>query len=162
MEKSNAARYARVERNYPDFFITLANSLRESFCITAYRLFDKREDVNSLPRLVKNLEASNPALATQLQGKMIGVAGIIDNKIKLLRHKVFANRDRSQSPESWFVDAGLTPREMKAVVRTAQEIVSAAAAAKTKDDLERELRSYEDAVRSDAHNIMQLLEKYAV
>src|SRR6266404_5092450 len=96
LEKSNASRYARVESSYPDFFITLADSLRGSFFITAYRFFDKRTDVNSLALLVNRLKVSDPSLAARLRDKMATVADIIENKVTKLRHKVFAHRDRSQ------------------------------------------------------------------
>jgi hypothetical protein len=160
LEKSNASRYSRVERSYPDFFITLADSLRGSFFVTAYRLFDKRTDVNSLAQLVNRLEVSDPSLAARLRHKMATVADITDNKVKTLRHKVFAHRDGSQSPQAWFAAAGITPREMQELVRTAQDIISTLVGVEAKDDLARKLRSYEDAVRSDARNLMQVLDQH--
>ena len=160
LEKSNASRYARVERHYPDFFITIADSLRTSFFVTAYRLFDKRTDVCSLALLVNRVDGSDPALRAMLRGKIAAIEDIIENKVKVLRHKVFAHRDRSQPPEDWFAEAGISPKEMKAVVRTAQDIISTLVGAAAKAVLAEELRSYEDAVRCDAHSLMQLLDQY--
>ena len=78
----------------------------------------------------------------------------------MLRHKVFAHRDRSQPPEDWFAEAGISPKEMETVVRTAQDIISTLVGAAATDGLTRELRSHEDAVRCDAHSLMQLLDQY--
>jgi len=160
LEKSNASRYARVERHYPDFFITTVDSLRTSFFVTAYRLFDKRTDVRSLVPLVNRLDVSDPALGAALRARIAAIEDIIEKKIKVLRHKVFAHRDRSQPPEDWFAEAGISPKEMETVVRTAQDIISTLVGAAATDGLTRELRSHEDAVRCDAHSLMQLLDQY--
>src|SRR6266436_6591958 len=86
MEKSNAVRYDRTERNYPDFFITVADSLRCSFFATAYRLFDKRSDVRSLDSLIRAVEYFDEPLASSLQKKADSITPIV-KKIILLRHK---------------------------------------------------------------------------
>ena len=121
--ESNALRYARVERHYPDFFITIADSLRTSFFVTAYCLFDKRTDVCSLALLVNRVDVLDPALAAMLRGKIASIEDIVKNKVNVIRHKVIAHCDRSQPPEVWFGEAGISPNEMEAEVCTAQEII---------------------------------------
>jgi hypothetical protein len=158
MYKPNAERYAKVERNYPEFFRTIVDSLRQGICITTYRLFDKRQDVKSLTRLIEKLKASNPPLARELAQKVDGGAALI-KKLSSLRHKVFGHRDQTQSPEDVFSALKLKPKEIEAVVRLAQDIISAISGAKSKRDLRTELRSCENAVRSDTHNLMQVLVK---
>jgi hypothetical protein len=156
LEKANTIRYDRVERGYPDFFITIVDSLRCSFIVTAYRLFDKRSDVRSLIELIRITESSDKPLAASLQAKADSIAPILE-KTKLLRHKVMAHRDNSQTPEQTFFEADVTPAEMKKVVSVAIEIISTASGPQWKDRTERELKSVEDAVTTDAFNLMRVL-----
>jgi hypothetical protein len=154
MEKSNTIRYDKTERNYPDFFITIADSLRCSFFVTAYRLFDKRTGVNSFVTMIA--ATSDKTLAASLQAKIDAIAPIIE-KIRKLRHNVMAHRNKSQPPEQWFAVADITPAEMKQAVITAKEIICAAIDPKDKEATERQFQSLEDAVTTDAFNLMRHL-----
>jgi hypothetical protein len=164
VEKENAVRYAEVERNYPDFFITLADSLRAAFIVTAYRLFDKRNDVTSFHQLLRLIETdirNDPGMASQLpakvselQAKLTAVEEPV-RKITCLRHNVVAHRNRFTPPAEWFKIADITPREIETVVRAAEDIILRALGAEKLGQY-----SYPDAVRCDAHSLMQLLEKH--
>ena len=126
-----------------------------------YQLFDKRSDSKSLVSLINELNRTNPSLAQQLQTKITKATSSL-SKVVSLRHKVFAHRDKSSAPQVWFSAVRLTPKEMKALVVLAQDIICTLAEApgtKRKEALKGRFSRCEDAVRSDVHNLMQALEK---
>jgi hypothetical protein len=70
LNKTNAKRFAGVERSFPEFFITMADALRQSFCIVTHRLFDKRTDVKSLVALIDDLKPGNSSVAARLENRI--------------------------------------------------------------------------------------------
>jgi hypothetical protein len=159
INNENVKRFAKVEWCYPAFFGTILNSLRQSVCIILYQLFDKRRDVTSLVGLVEELNGADPLLSRQLQDKIHGADAAL-KKVFSLRHKVFAHRDKAVAPQAVFASVKLTPRELKALVRLAQDIVSTLAqeaGMKPKAALEEQFRQLDDAVTTDADNLMRTL-----
>ena len=158
-KKSNVALYRNVLMRYPEVFVTIADSLLESYCVGIYRLFDKRGDVISLIRLLEGLKKQNPAVARQLQKKIDTALDSLE-KVRLLRHKIFGHRDRLLSPQDVFARVKLKPEEMQSLVDLAKEIVCALAMTEAKADSKKMLEHHETAVECDAHNLMQMLKKH--
>jgi hypothetical protein len=77
----------------------------------------------SLRYLVKRLAKSSPALAKQLDSEISSRDPAIQ-KCKTVRNKVYAHRDKSLQPEDLFKQVGVKPKDFKALVRVAQEIVA--------------------------------------
>ncbi|MGH8729913.1 MAG: hypothetical protein ACREV9_17530 [Burkholderiales bacterium] len=84
VNKQNFEKYGKVIDNHADFFEATTHSLFQGFSVITYQLFESRIDTTSIPRLIKDLASSDPALAQQLK-----VA--VDAKKPLLG-KVFAIR----------------------------------------------------------------------
>lgn len=112
-----------MERSYPEVFVTIVNSLRQSFCVITHQLFDGYADSKSLVALVNELNAANPSLSQQLQSK-IGAALPIKKKVSFLRNKVFGHRDKLITPEYAFGKVKLTPSEIKELIKSTQDIIS--------------------------------------
>lgn len=154
-------RPAREE--HPDFLLTITNSLVQGFCVGTHQLFDRDTRTKSLPRLIEELRASHSSLVQGLQAAIQAQRPVLD-KISRIHCNVYAHRNRSQDPQAVFKAAGLTPRQMNAIVLLAQEVVSALADAtgvEKKDDVEAQFRSHETWVLNDTRQVVRALESPA-
>jgi hypothetical protein len=121
----NAEKKAEREsmvNDHADFFISTTESLLTSFCIITYRLYDKRNDVSSICKVLKLMEKVNPNLKSELEIEINSHSEVIE-KIRRLRHKVFAHRDLAVSPVLIFKAVQLSPDQMKNLVALSQNIV---------------------------------------
>ena len=111
-----------IIQNYQDFFTSISASALTTYCITVYRLYDKRADVNSIWTILDLLIQENPKLKSKLETQIqLNYRSI--EKINILRHKVFGHRDISICPELIFKIVGITPDQMKKVVELSQALI---------------------------------------
>jgi hypothetical protein len=152
-----------VREEHPDFFLTVTNSLVQGFCVSTYQLFDRDTRTKSLPHLIEELGSSHTSLVQGLQSAIQTQRPVLD-KIFHIRCNVYAHRNRSQDPQAVFKAAGLTPRQMKAVVHLSQNIVSSladAAGVEKKGDVDAQFRSHEDWVLDDTRQVVLALGRHA-
>ena len=121
--KENRAPFSKAMEAYPNFFNAVFHSTQQGICVIVARLFDKDSRTLSLWNLVKRLAVSSPALAKQLDSK-ISLHDAAIEKCKKLRNKVYAHRDMSPRSEDLFKQVGVKPKDFKALVCVAQEIVA--------------------------------------
>jgi hypothetical protein len=121
--KENRAAYSKAMEAYPNYFLAVFRSTQQGICVIVARLFDKDSRTLSLRNLVKRLAGSSPALAKQLDSEISSHAPAIE-KCKTVRDKVYAHRDKSPQPEDLFKQVGVKPKDFKALIRVAQEIVA--------------------------------------
>lgn len=161
VQTSNSDRFSQTISDHEDYFATVTQSLFAQFIVIAYQLFERRKDTISLRTLVDDLEATDTVLASELRAA-------IDDKLSLtkkafsIRNKVYAHRNRLQTPEAVFATAGLSPDSMREIIDLARDVICALAEAanvETKAELEEEIRLREKCSREDTHLIMQALTK---
>ena len=150
-----------VREEHVDFLLTVTNSFVQGFCVSIYQLFDRDSRTKSLQRLIEELRTSDATLAQGLQSKITAQHAALQ-KLFHIRCNVYAHRNKSQSPEALFTTVGLTPRQMRAVVDLAQDVVSDLAVASgvgAKDELEKQFRFHEQWVLDDTRQVLQALRK---
>lgn len=158
-KKPNAKRYAPVLQGHQDFFGAIVHSLLQGFCVIAYQLFEKRKDTKSIRSLVADLSHSDPVLASQLRAQ-IDVQKTLLGKVFSIRGNVYAHRNKAKTPHATFAAAKLTPKEMKAVVCLAQNMVASladAAGLGSKADMKGDIRRRQAFAILDTREIMRVL-----
>jgi hypothetical protein len=118
----------------------------------------KRSDVKSLPHLIGYLDHT---LEQQLNRNIKNQKPLLD-KYFTYRHKIFAHRDKSQSPADLFGEQKKTrvKGEMEAIVRLAQNTVCSLADAAGMDKVEmaKEISRREEHAGRNIIEILQALE----
>jgi AbiU2 len=158
-KKPNAKRYAPLFQGHQDFFGAIIHSLLQGFCVIAYQLFEKRNDTKSIRSLLDELSHSNSVLASQLRAQIDAQKPLL-GKVFSIRGNVYAHRNKAQTPHATFVAARLTPKEMKAVVHLAQNMVANladAAGLGSKADVKRDIRRRQAFAILDTREIMRVL-----
>ena len=158
-KKPNTKRYAPVFQSHQDFFGAIVHSLLQGFCVITYQLFEKRKDTKSIRSLADNLSPSNPVLASELHAQ-IDVHKPLLGKVFFIRGGVYAHRNKAQTPHATFAAARLTPKEMKAVVHLAQNMVASladAAGLGSKAEVKRNIRRRQAIAILDTREIMRVL-----
>lgn len=164
VEKSNFERFSQVIDSYEDFFSATTHSLFQGFTVMTYQLFETNRETTSLRTLVNSLKSTDPVLAAKLQAA-------IDSRLPLLkkafsiRGNVYAHRNKSQPPETFFAAAALSAAEMREIRDLARDVVCALAESAGVDpaaELEEEIGLREACSREDTRLIMQALEKHAL
>jgi hypothetical protein len=129
--------------------------------VSTYQLFDRDSRTKSLRRLIEELRSSDATLAQCLQSKVAAQQAALQ-KLFHIRCNVYAHRNKSQSPEALFATVGLTPRQMRAVVDLAHEVVSDLAVASglgAKDEIEKQFQSHEQWVSDDIRRVLRALRR---
>lgn len=121
--RENEHVYRPVFEQYGRFFSTTTHALLQGFAVVAYQLFETRPDSHSIPALLRQLEKSDPALALEIRGKLERHRPVL-GKVFALRNKVYAHRSASESPETVFGNAGITPNEMREIVALSQQLAA--------------------------------------
>ena len=158
-KKPSAKRYAPTFQGHQDFFGAIIHSLLQGFCVIAYQLFEKRNDTKSVRSLLDELSQSNSVLASQLRAQ-IDVQKPLLGKVFSIRGNVYAHRNKAQTPHATFAAARLTPKEMKAVVHLAQNMVASladAAGLGSKADVKRDIRRRQAFAILDTRDVMRVL-----
>jgi hypothetical protein len=115
--------YTQVREAYPQFFITMYESLLCSLCVTIDLLFCKKQKATSLCNLIKDIESSRPEFAKGLNEKISLKDGLIE-KIGGIRNQVCAHRWEAKTPKEVFAEVGIKLNMIKEIADLAQLIVS--------------------------------------
>jgi len=122
MTPNTAAHFDSVRAGYVDFFEPVCYAFVQGFFVISYQLFDSRDDSKHIRLLVNEVLENDAVLGNTPKSKLERYPGI--QKIKTIRHKVFAHRDRILSPEQILRKCPIVIHEMKDVVEFIQDIVS--------------------------------------
>lgn len=98
-----------------------------AFTVQIAALFDKRKRTISFGNLINELESTG-TLSSQALTKPkddFRCASLIADKVKILRHNLFAHRSASMSYEAAFRAANLTPTEIQELTEIALRIANA-------------------------------------
>ena len=159
VKKENIQRYIKAAQTYPNFYQAIVGSFEQGICVTTHRLFDegKNKKILSLPKLVNQLKASNVSLAKRLQDLLDAEKENIKSVV-LVRHGVYAHRNKSQCPQNVYSAAKITPRKIKSLVYLSQKIIVALAESaeiENKDFLTDNFNHCERDVQDETHLILQ-------
>jgi hypothetical protein len=158
-KKPNAKRYAAAFQDHQDYFEAIIHSLLQGFCVITYQLFERRKDTTSVRSLIEELADSDSALAAQSRAQIDALKPII-GKVFSIRGNVYAHRNKAQKPYATFADARLKPKEMRAVVFLAQNIVASLAGAAqlgSKGEIKRDIRRRQASAILDTRHVMRAL-----
>ncbi|HEY3857122.1 MAG TPA: hypothetical protein VGO67_22280 [Verrucomicrobiae bacterium] len=156
MTPNTAAHFDGVRDEYLDFFEPVCYAFVQGFFVISYQLFDKREDSKHIRLLVNEVLEKDAALGVKLQSKLEKYPGI--KKIKTIRHKIFAHRDRVLSPGQILKKCPIVIREMKDIVDFIQDIVSdviEAAGGGKKADVLRKITDCQDSARNNTFQVLK-------
>jgi hypothetical protein len=119
----NKTKYPEIRERHGRFFEPVQHLLASEFFVICYQLFDHRADSKHIQGLINGVAQSNPALGSAMQAKMAATNAMLA-KVKTIRSKVFAHREKAISPSNVFENAKLRVGEMREVVEFAQNIIS--------------------------------------
>jgi hypothetical protein len=111
-----------VLEKFPSFFAPTIRAHWAILVIATCQLFDRDRNTYSIPGLIRELKATEPRQAARLKLLCDHLEPTLQ-KIRPIRNKVYAHRDRNELPEDIFQRAGLTPRELQRLVRATVTIV---------------------------------------
>lgn len=142
-------KYEETMDAYSEYFGVAIHSHFVAMLLALFRLFDDHQQALSLPRIIVSLQ-SQPQIPSGLKQKLatqLAAAQPLITKIRLLRDKVFAHRDRAYSYERAFSEAGLTADEVAALIDTAGDMVNDLLHTEGKGTLTFERRTERDLLR---------------
>ncbi|MCZ7652664.1 MAG: hypothetical protein M5U13_16435 [Thermoanaerobaculia bacterium] len=112
---------------FGSFFLSTMEACLLATCVGLWRLYDKRPDVLAIPTLAGEALAE-PLAATSTPpdvSDLTGMAAPLVKKVKHLRHKLFAHRDRRLSSTQVFIRAQLTPDDVCKLITLSRDILNA-------------------------------------
>ena len=162
-EKKNAeleAERCRTRNAHPEFFLTIHNSLLCSFCVTVDLIFheDKNRKATSLCNLIRDIEASKPDLAQQLNEKIYANKNLV-GKFDILRNQVCAHSWKAKTRQEVTAEADVRLNMMKEIISLAQLIIyelAEEAGNNKKENLQKQQLSDETlrCIANDADQVM--------
>jgi hypothetical protein len=99
------------------------HQLASSFFVICYQLLDHRADSKHIKGLVKAVGQGNAALGSAMEARMAAI-DVVLAKVKTIRSKVIAHREKAEDPSKVFEKANLRIGQMREVVEFIQNIVS--------------------------------------
>ncbi len=117
-----AVKYDGVRREYFDFFEPVCHSFFQGFYVGAYQLLDHRSDSKHIHSLIEAVSMNDATMAGKLKAQLENYSG--SAKVKTVRHKIFAHRDRFLSPNQVLAKSPILVKEMEETLIFLQDIVS--------------------------------------
>jgi AbiU2 len=158
----NVKRYHEVLQEYRDFFEPVAHILLwQGFFVICFQLFDERQDSKHIKFRIEQVAQTNVHLAEELRKKINNFSVL--TKIKTIRHKVSAHRDRNRNPQQIIQDLKPVVKELKEVIPFVQDIVSTLAEALTgekKSVVMQKISACENSTRDSTFQVMKKLTKF--
>jgi hypothetical protein len=133
--------------------------LWQGFFTVCYQLFDDHRDAKHILFRIEQLARTDALLANKLR-KRINDFKVL-NKIKTIRHKVSAHREKSRSPQKVVKDTALVVKELKEVVAFTQDIVSTLVEALGGEKKSSVLQKFSDCESSAHDGVFQVMEVLA-
>jgi AbiU2 len=127
-------KYVDTMNVYSEYFVVAVHSHFVAMLMVLFRLFDTDKRALSIPTLLASIQ-SEPGFPAAVKAR---VAAALERaqpsiaKVKLLRDKVFAHRDRSYSYERAFREAGLTANEVRRLTERTLRMIDALMHARNK------------------------------
>lgn len=100
----------------------MAHSLLQGLFIISYQLCDHRRDSKHIRSLIAEVSKRDAALGQQFSDQIDKFA--IARKIALIRHKVFAHRDKNLTPHETLKASPIVIKEIAEMVHFIQDIAS--------------------------------------
>jgi hypothetical protein len=114
------APYEKMLVEHSEFFMLTAASHFQSVAVGVYQLTDRRDDSLSVCSLCRDIAAFRPDLTREVQRSLLPSTELFE-RLACLRHKVYAHRDASTSPEMIFLEVSLTPEQIGSCVSLLQD-----------------------------------------
>ena len=108
-------KYINALNEFPEFFRVGIHAHFVAMIMALYKLYDKRADVISIPTLLTEA-AKHSWIPSQLISSItlkIDEIEVIFKKLKTLRHKLFAHRDKNIDYKQLFADVAITYDEIR-------------------------------------------------
>jgi len=161
VNRENAKRYVVVKQEYWDFFEPVTHVLLwQGFVVICYQLFDQRPDSKHIQLRIDQVAEKDTRLADEMRNK-IKRFGVL-TKIKTIRHKISAHRDRYRSPQQVTKNERLTANELKKVLLFVQDIVSTlveALGGEKKSAVMEKFSACQNSSRDSTFQVMEALAK---
>ena len=161
VNSKNVKRYDDVLKEYRDFFEPVTHILLwQGFFVICWQLFDESRDSKHIKFRIDQVAQTNAHLADELRKKIKGCDVL--SKIKTVRNKVSAHRDRNRFPQQVVKDAGVIVKELKAVVVFVQDIVSTlveALGVEKKSAVMQKISACENSTHDCTFQVLQALAK---
>jgi hypothetical protein len=125
--------------------------------VMIWQLFDPRKDTKSIPNLTRELQKANPKVAEKLREEAQKLKPLLD-KMSLVRHNVYAHRNRQSTPHDIFAQAKITPRNVRTMVAAAQDLVCQLVVAAGMDDAPKGKVAFQDLARKAQKGAIRVLE----
>lgn len=123
VKRENMDRFPELRGKHVAFFEPVQFFLGMSVFVVCYQLFDTRSDSKHIHGLINEAEKMSPKLAAKWRARIDAKKTAID-KMKKLRSKVFAHRDRGVNPNQLMQQEGVVYKEIREVVEMVQDVVS--------------------------------------
>lgn len=141
--------YVGVMNAFLGFFRVSIGAHFAAMVIELYKLLDPRSDSVSLRSLLDEADRDcklDPKTLASLKQKVAGLDPMWQ-KVRLLRHKLFAHRDRQLSYDSVLAQAAVTPDEIRDLVERSFEVLNQAFASRSIGTWPRDYRTERDTHR---------------
>ncbi len=132
-DKRIRSKYTETMNTYVDYFRIAIHSHFVAMLMALFRLYDK-EDTLSIAGQINALQ-SVPGISRTLRLRLkraLARAQPSAEKIRNLRNKVFAHRDRAYTYERAFREAHLSPKEVRRLIERTLRMLNALSAARNK------------------------------
>ena len=161
VNSKNVKRYDDVLQEYRDFFEPVAHILLwQGFFVICYQLFDQRPDSKHIHLRIDQAAQTDARLADDMR-KKIKKFDVL-TKVKTIRHKISAHRDRNRFPQQVAKDAAMVVKELKEAVVFVQDIVSTlveALGGEKKSVVMQKISACENSTRDSTFQVLQTLVK---
>ena len=152
--------YNEVLHGHLNFFEPVTHILLwQGFFTICYQLFDHHQDAKHILFRIEQLAQTDALLAKKLRKKIKDYTVL--NKIKTIRHKVSAHRERNRPPQQVVKNAALVVKELKEVVAFTQDIVSTLVEALGGEKKSSVLQKCSDCEGSAYNSVFQVMEMLA-
>lgn len=98
---------------YRAFFWTARSAFLTTAIVDLYKLYDPQQPAVSLHGLCSRMSSEHPSDGSISKAKgLIATAGPLWERVRVLRHKVFAHRDSAGDVDHWFQVASISPDDL--------------------------------------------------
>lgn len=124
--KENRDQYLHIMNKYLNFFATGINAHFVALLIPLYRLYENKADTYNIPKLLEYLRQDNhlpPTVIGELDGWKVR-ADPLWEKVKILRNRAFGHRSRAHTTEELFIEAHVTPDDLKDLIGISKSLLN--------------------------------------
>ncbi len=154
LRTKSKSKYFITFLKYKDFFETIGYSCITSLTIDLFKLYDSGQESYSILHLINDINERSLLSSTDKRNIRIKKkqAIIIWGKVKELRHKLFAHRDKNLTLKEIYAIANITPNDFRDLTQYTLEILNYIAPVLHKNKIR-----FRREVRNDAVNLLRIL-----